>query len=102
MNVFFIILFSSAIVIGFILNRYSFRGFKELFRSVSYGVDFVDMNTITNCDAVVLAVAHDEFAKLTMAEVDKLFGEGQKVLLDIKGLLNRKEYENAGYSYWRL
>ena len=67
-----------------------------------YGVDFVDMNTITNCDAVVLAVAHDEFAKLTMAEVDKLFGEGQKVLLDIKGLLNRKEYENAGYSYWRL
>ena len=67
-----------------------------------YGVDFVDMNTITGCDAVVLAVAHDEFAKLTMAEVDKLFGEGQKVLLDIKGLLNRKEYENAGYSYWRL
>lgn len=67
-----------------------------------YGVDFVDMNTISGCDAVVLAVAHDEFAKLTMAEVDKLFGEGQKVLLDIKGLLNRKEYENAGYSYWRL
>ncbi len=67
-----------------------------------YGVDFVDMNTITNCDAVVLAVAHDEFAKLTISEVDKLFGEGQKVLLDIKGLLNRKEYENAGYSYWRL
>lgn len=67
-----------------------------------YGVDFVDMNTIAGSDAVVLAVAHDEFAKLTMAEIDKLFGEGQRVLLDIKGLLNRKEYENAGYSYWRL
>ena len=26
----------------------------------------------------------------------------KKVLLDIKGLLDRKEYENAGYSYWRL
>ncbi|MBQ4510323.1 MAG: nucleotide sugar dehydrogenase, partial [Clostridia bacterium] len=67
-----------------------------------YGVDFVDINTVKGCDAVVLAVAHDEFAKLTMAEVNKFFGEGQKVLLDIKGLLNRKEYENAGYSYWRL
>lgn len=67
-----------------------------------YGVDFVDMDTIKGCDAVVLAVAHDEFAKLTMAEVDKLFGDGQRVLLDIKGLLDRKEYENAGYSYWRL
>jgi len=29
-------------------------------------------------------------------------GEHTKVLLDIKGLLNRKEYENAGYIYWRL
>ena len=28
--------------------------------------------------------------------------EGKKVLLDLKGLLNRKEYEAAGYSYWRL
>ena len=27
---------------------------------------------------------------------NKFFGEGQKVLLDIKGLLNRKEYEDAG------
>ena len=67
-----------------------------------YGVDFVDMATVEGCDAVVLAVAHDEFAKLTMEQIDKLFGEGQKVLLDIKGLLSRKEYENAGYSYWRL
>jgi UDP-N-acetyl-D-glucosamine/UDP-N-acetyl-D-galactosamine dehydrogenase len=25
-----------------------------------------------------------------------------KVLLDIKGILNRKEYESAGYKYWRL
>ena len=67
-----------------------------------YGVDFVDISTVKGCDAVVLAVAHDEFAKLTMKEIDGFFGEGQKVLLDIKGLLNRKEYENEGYSYWRL
>ena len=67
-----------------------------------YGIDFVDMNTIENMDAVVLAVAHDSFSSLSMADMDKFFGEGKKVLLDIKGLLNRKEYESAGYSYWRL
>ena len=67
-----------------------------------YGVEFVDMNTIKNMDAVILAVAHDSFSTLSMADMDKFFGEGQKVLLDIKGLLDRKEYENAGYSYWRL
>ena len=67
-----------------------------------YGVEFVDIATIKDMDAVVLAVAHDAFAHFTIADMDKLFGAGKKVLLDIKGLLNRTEYEKAGYSYWRL
>lgn len=67
-----------------------------------YGVDFVDMAEARDMDAVVLAVAHTEFASFTMEQMDKFFGEGTKVLLDLKGLLNRKEYEAAGYSYWRL
>ncbi len=67
-----------------------------------YGVEFADFATIKDMDAVVLAVAHDEFSRFTMADIDKLFGNGQKVLLDLKGLLNRLEYEKAGYNYWRL
>ena len=67
-----------------------------------YGVDFVTMDEIKDMDAVVLAVAHTEFASFTMDQMDSLFGEGKKVLLDLKGLLDRKEYETAGYSYWRL
>ena len=67
-----------------------------------YGVEFTDIATIREMDAVILAVAHNEFAKFTMEDIDKLYGEGQKILLDIKGLFNRAEYENAGYNYWRL
>lgn len=67
-----------------------------------YGVKFADIDTVKDMDAVVLAVAHTQFSSLTMDDIDSFFGEGKKVLLDIKGLLNRKEYENAGYSYWRL
>lgn len=67
-----------------------------------YGIKFVDIDTVKDMDAVVLAVAHTQFNSFTMSDMDKFFGEGKKVLLDIKGLLNRKEYENAGYSYWRL
>ena len=67
-----------------------------------YGVEFVDINAIKDMDAVILAVAHECFSKFTVADTDKFFGKGQKVLLDIKGLLNRKEYETAGYNYWRL
>ena len=70
-----------------------------------YGVEFVDMNVIQDCDAVVLAVAHDALKGLSQADFDKMFkpGEnGKKVLVDIKGLLDRKQYESAGYRYWRL
>lgn len=67
-----------------------------------YGVKFTDIDTIRDMDAVVLAVAHENFKNLKMADIDRLFGSGKKVLLDIKGILDRKEYENAGYSYWRL
>ena len=70
-----------------------------------YGVEFVDMNVIQDCDAVVLAVAHDALKGLSQADFDKMFkpGEnGKKVLADIKGLLDRKQYEAAGYKYWRL
>lgn len=67
-----------------------------------YGVRFVNISDIKDMDAIVLAVAHDTFRNLTMAEIDGMFGTGKKVLLDIKGLMNRKEYESAGYRYWRL
>ena len=70
-----------------------------------YGMKFVDMSTIKDCDAVILAVAHEQFKDLTMADFDKMFKAGDnstKVLADIKGLLDRKEYETAGYNYWRL
>jgi len=67
-----------------------------------YGVTFCDMASIRDVDAVILAVAHTQFAALTVSDLDKLYGEGRKVLVDVKGILDRDEYENAGYLYWRL
>lgn len=67
-----------------------------------YGVSFVRSDTIKGMDAVILAVAHTEFKALSMANIDSLYGEGKKVLLDLKGLFEREEYEKAGYLYWRL
>ena len=67
-----------------------------------YGIDFVCLDTIREMDAVILAVAHTEFKALSMADIASLYGEGKKVLLDLKGLFEREEYEKAGYLYWRL
>ncbi len=42
MNVFFILLFGSAILFGYHQNRKSFAGYGQLLKSAGYGVDFVD------------------------------------------------------------
>lgn len=70
-----------------------------------YGIEFKTMNDIKDMDALIIAVSHDEFKKLSQDDLDKFYKETpneRKILLDIKGILNRKMYEAAGYRYWRL
>ena len=68
-----------------------------------YGIEFVDVSEIRNMDAVVLAVAHNEFKQtLSLEKINCLFGNGRRVLLDIKGVFERKECIEEGISYWRL
>lgn len=69
-----------------------------------YGVKLVSRDEIKGMDAVILAVSHREFESLTMEDLDGLFAERhqKKVFSDIKGMLDRDAYENAGYLYWRL
>lgn len=68
-----------------------------------YGIKFGAMDNVKDMDAVIIAVAHDEFMKLTKEDIKGFFNPANsvKVLADIKGILDRKEYEND-FSYWRL
>ncbi|MDM8533933.1 nucleotide sugar dehydrogenase [Clostridiaceae bacterium HSG29] len=70
-----------------------------------YGIKFDSMEDIKDVDALIIAVVHDEFLKLSNNDLNEFYKEQpneKKVLIDIKGLLDRKEYEKAGYKYWRL
>ncbi len=70
-----------------------------------YGLEFADISAVKDMDAVILAVAHKEFSSFTMSEINAMFAKGDnnsKVLIDVKGVLDRKTYTEAGYQYWRL
>ena len=68
-----------------------------------YGIHFADIADVQDMDAVILAVAHDRFKALTVADFDKLYSSNhRKVLVDVKALLNKDDFKNAGYVYWRL
>jgi UDP-N-acetyl-D-galactosamine dehydrogenase len=75
-------------------------------------------------DAVIFAVPHDEFKTIQLTEIKSMFKSEDyelvpymdeiaaasenknkiigNVLIDIKGMFNRKEAESMGYLYWRL
>ena len=59
-----------------------------------YGIDFHDIKEIRDMDAVVIAVAHSEFMELSTKDISGFFNPVHevKVLMDIKGLLNKKDY----------
>lgn len=67
-----------------------------------YQLKFADKLEMKGLDAVIFAVTHNEFKNITIDCLDEMFGQGRKILLDVKGIFNRKEFENNEYLYWRL
>ena len=68
-----------------------------------YGISFQRLEDVRDMDAVIVAVAHSEFLKLSGEEIAGFFNgkHETKVLMDIKGLFDRNAYQE-GYLYWRL
>ncbi len=70
-----------------------------------YGFELSDMADVKELDCIVLAVAHDEYKAMSLAKLDSFFApmpEAEKVIIDVKSILDRREVEEKGYCYWRL
>lgn len=70
-----------------------------------YGVSLKELSDVEDADCVILAVAHDDFKNMTLEQIDSLYREGEnqnKVLVDVKSILDKKDVEKKGYRYWRL
>ncbi len=70
-----------------------------------YGVTLSSLEEAKGADCIIVAVAHDQFRAMSIAEIDGLYGDmpqEEKVLIDVKGLFDKKEVEKQGLSHWRL
>lgn len=70
-----------------------------------YGYKLSNNDSIHDIDCVVLAVAHNEYVEAGIKGFEKFFAEypqSQRVIIDIKGILNRADAEEGNYRYWRL
>lgn len=75
-----------------------------------YGVDLTKFENIKNMDAVIVAVGHKEYMELNLESIKKLYeekpaslnSEDKLVLVDVKGIFDKKEAQLKNYLYWRL
>ena len=69
-----------------------------------YGITFNTMEDIKDMDAVIVAVSHKQFLALDKEKISSLYSKAhaKRVLVDIKGIFDRKEYSTEDYIYWRL
>lgn len=70
-----------------------------------YGVKLTRLEEVADADCVIVAVAHNEFRKLNLDDIKKMYREGkdaEKVLIDVKGLYKVEDLKASGVQWWRL
>ena len=70
-----------------------------------YGVTLTKLEDVSGADCIIVAVAHNEFKKLSLDDIKKLYKaspDSEKVLLDVKGLYSVENLKASGMRYWRL
>ena len=69
-----------------------------------YGITFDDMSELHDMDAVIVAVAHEDFLGFDIDEMKSWFAKEHKtrVFLDVKGIFDMKKFSRSEFAYWRL
>ncbi|WP_196001608.1 nucleotide sugar dehydrogenase [Clostridium sp. 1001271B_151109_B4] len=85
---------TNCIVVDYMANK------EEV--SEKYNIELVDFNELKYLDCLILAVAHDDYKRLDLKKIKELYSDENKVLIDIKSLINKVEAEEQGFVYWSL
>jgi UDP-N-acetyl-D-galactosamine dehydrogenase len=67
-----------------------------------YGIELVTIDSNQPVDALVVAVAHQQYRNMTLNQLRKLCRKETPVLADIKSIYNRKEAIAAGFTVFRF
>lgn len=69
-----------------------------------YKVEISSFEKAQDLDVVVFAVGHDEFKTYDINLIDKFYSSSvsKKIIIDLKGIFDKKIFTNERYLYWRL
>lgn len=69
-----------------------------------YGIEFSEQGELIALDAVVVAVSHEIFKKITIKNFEAMYNHNhdKKVFIDLKGLYEKSDFSVDKWDYWRL
>lgn len=67
-----------------------------------YNLELSTTDDLKNLDCIILAVSHDEYKNIELNKLREMFNEGSKIIIDIKGIVNKYDAQNKGFIYWGL
>jgi UDP-N-acetyl-D-galactosamine dehydrogenase len=67
-----------------------------------YGLQLREMESLPGVDAVIMAVLHKSYRSMGLAGIAALCGNGEPILIDVKGAFEPEAAQAAGIHYWRL
>lgn len=68
-----------------------------------YGISLVPLEDLTELDALILAVGHEEFSRIAPETVATRFADADSVVvLDVKSFWDKESMRALGHAYWRL
>lgn len=70
-----------------------------------YGIAFDSLEDVKDMDVVIVAVSHEEFVAMSTEDYEAFFKQGEnesKVIVDIKGILDKDFFRNNNYHFWSL
>jgi UDP-N-acetyl-D-galactosamine dehydrogenase len=66
-----------------------------------YDTPLCNLGDLSELDAIVLCVSHNEYKQLSIADYQKMLNPGA-VIMDVKASVNADEFKQAGMNLWRL
>ena len=67
-----------------------------------YNIDIDTNETNEKVDAIIFAVAHDEYKNFTIEKIKDMLKDDSNIVFDIKQIMNKSEMIKAGINLWRL
>lgn len=68
-----------------------------------FGIPLTERDELANLHAIVTAVPHQEFARMTIDDYEKLYtDQGARLMVDVKGIYDKQRFTQRNIQYWRL